>query len=618
MRDPEELISAYFDDLLAPGEFEQLRLWLAAAPENKRQFVRASMLHSRVRDLLHEREVRSLFAEPEDSDYWVNPGHIASLLEEEEAVAEKRALEAEEALRRAEEAAVRRHELLLDRSLLTDPPVQQLQWVYAAAAILAMAMFAGWMTFTREAGHTPPPVARRQDNVGPATPAKVGLVARALNARWSHDEQLIDRGEELEAGRLKLSEGVVEIELTTGASLIVEAPAELELVSADRVHFERGQLVAHVPPQAVGFTLRSKAATFVDLGTEFGVQISESGDADIHVLNGEVALVPGNRKTEQPSRTLQMGQANSVSADGATVASIPFDADRFLRRVPSTAFELAVLRSRPLAAWRLGEWSDNSPIVSDGRLNLPSKANAGVEVAANEIAGGPQGETRFIGNHDGIDLGIEAALGTVSNFTCEAWVMPNAGTNGPQRIFSSFDRPHSGMAMGLVNGAWYKLADNELKLQLTLYGVYDCVGTAAVRPDRWVHVAATVDAQGKPALYVDGRWTPLRYRQVSTGIDGARIDHWSDDLAAPAGIASAGLARIGRNPVGGDGAISPEQWQGLINSVAVYDRVLGAEEIAEHAEMARRSGKAAAGPTATRKGVDQPRPVRDEEREGGN
>ena len=123
MRDPQELISAYFDDSLASGELEQLRAWLQAAPENKQEFVRASMLHSRVRDLLHEREVRSLFAEPGEAGYWVHPGHIASLLEEEEAAAGRRALEEEEAMRLAEETAARRQELLLDRSLLADPPV---------------------------------------------------------------------------------------------------------------------------------------------------------------------------------------------------------------------------------------------------------------------------------------------------------------------------------------------------------------------------------------------------------------------------------------------------------------------------------------------------------------
>jgi hypothetical protein len=43
-----------------------------------------------------------------------------------------------------------------------------------------------------------------------------------------------------------------------------------------------------------------------------------------------------------------------------------------------------------------------------------------------------------------------------------------------------------------------------------------------------------------------------------------------------------GTARIGRNPVGSDGQVSPECWSGLISNVAVYDRVLEAKEIHQH------------------------------------
>ena len=60
MRDPAELISAYFDDNLAEGELDQLRAWLAADPERMRQFARESVIHSRLRDMLLQHDMRSL------------------------------------------------------------------------------------------------------------------------------------------------------------------------------------------------------------------------------------------------------------------------------------------------------------------------------------------------------------------------------------------------------------------------------------------------------------------------------------------------------------------------------------------------------------------------------
>jgi hypothetical protein len=197
---------------------------------------------------------------------------------------------------------------------------------------------------------------------------------------------------------------------------------------------------------------------------------------------------------------------------------------------------------------------------------------------------------RFEGEHDGIDIPADAMLGEVTDRTCEAWVLPSEKAHGPQRIFSTFDRPRSGMAIGIVNGTWYELPQNDLKFHFTTYGGYDCLSATTLRPDEWVHVAATVDSAGTPTLYVNGTPVERRFRPMNSApepLGGQGQGEWLADRPTPPGTPTAGIARIGRNPVGADGDISPERWAGQISNLAIYDRVLTADEIRLHYEATR-------------------------------
>ncbi len=591
MRDPAELISAYFDDSLAKGELAELRAWLAADPARLRQFVLESVVHSRLRDVLLQHDMRGLVFDGEMGDA-VNPEHIASLLDEEEAVAARRARAAAEQARR--EALAARREELLDRKLMRidEPrvPPALLYASFAAAAVLLV--MAGWFLGAPPKPHRQPIVVARQ---APAEPPVVAEVAATFDAVLRRDLRPLAAGARLQAGLIVLEQGAAELRFVSGAAIVVEGPAELELMTGERAKLVSGRVVAQVPQEALGFTLYSDAAAFVDLGTEFGVEIGDAGRASIHVLDGEVALVSGQQDAA-PSRTLQQGVANEVHTDGS-IREIPFDASRFLRRVPASAYELAVLKSRPLAYWRLDQWEPNAAVVSEGRLAASSFVNAGIVTADNRAPGrqseGPARAALFEGEHDGIDVAADAALGMVSHCTYEAWVQAGDARTGPKRIVSTFDRPRSGMAIGVVDGAWYKLPDDELKFQLTVYGVYDCISVTPVPLNEWIHVAATIDAAGTPTLYVNGAAVERRFRPLGL-VGGAAADDdapaaWLADAPTPIGQSTAGQARIGRNPVGSDGQISPERWQGQISNVAVYDRALEAAEIRRHFEATRSS-----------------------------
>ena len=584
MRDPAELISAYFDDSLADGELEELRAWFAADPERMREFARESVIHSRLRDILLQHDMRSLVFGGAFGDA-VDPQHIESLLNEEEEAAARREREAAEQLRIEAMASARRDELLDRKLMRIEQPRTPRALIYASvAAAAALLVIVG-----RLMGPPPNPGVAVVEKAMPRTERPIiASIANTFDATLRWNDRPIAAGDSVQPGRLVLERGVAELRFASGAKIIAEGPAELELMTAERAKLTRGRVVVNVSQPALGFTLHSDAAAFVDLGTEFGVEIDATRRASMHVLDGEVAFVA--EKGATPSRTLLRGVATQVSVDGE-IRDIPFDESRFVRRVPASAYELAVLKSRPLAYWRLDKAEASSTIASEGRLLIPSFVNSNVTTSDNGRRrgplSGPPHAAQFKGEHDGIDVPGDAALGVVSNCTYEAWVFPEDAPTGPRRVFSTFDRPRSGMAIGVVDGAWYKLPDDDLKFQLTVYGDYDCLSASPIRLREWVHLAATIDAEGKPRLYVNGDPVAPSFRQIDAvaGVQAGGVeptDVWTPDAPTPVGRPTGGQGRIGRNPVGSDGQISPERWHGQISNVAVYDRVLGAEEIREH------------------------------------
>ncbi|MFT5465050.1 MAG: hypothetical protein ACI8UO_000136 [Verrucomicrobiales bacterium] len=120
-----------------------------------------------------------------------------------------------------------------------------------------------------------------------ALPKTVGVavITAESGAVW---DQRADADGTLEPGRLVLREGLAQIAFFGGASISLEGPAEIELISSDEAILYRGRLRADVPPAARGFKIRTGDVSLVDLGTSFGLGVRDDDSADIVVFDGEV------------------------------------------------------------------------------------------------------------------------------------------------------------------------------------------------------------------------------------------------------------------------------------------------------------------------------------------
>lgn len=120
----------------------------------------------------------------------------------------------------------------------------------------------------------------------------LAVVVRAAGVRWeSSDGRIPKEGDILPQCRLKVLEGRATLSMLTGVSVIVEGPADIELLSVDRITCHRGKLRTRVPEGAEGFVVSGPNSAVVDLGTEFGINIKSDGKSRGKVFEGEVEAV---------------------------------------------------------------------------------------------------------------------------------------------------------------------------------------------------------------------------------------------------------------------------------------------------------------------------------------
>ncbi|QDU61841.1 FecR protein [Planctomycetes bacterium Pan216] len=168
----------------------------------------------------------------------------------------------------------------------------------------------------------------------PSLDVKDGLavITRTVDARWEDAPSGHSAGAVVGRGRVRLAEGLVQFEFFSGASVIVEGPADLELVSSMRVDCRLGKLRAHVPSQAHGFTVGTPGVDAVDLGTEFAVSVTKRGDGEVHVLDGEVELHPVEGQSGMSGAKQLLAGQGARYAVGGDAETIPSDPKQFVDR----------------------------------------------------------------------------------------------------------------------------------------------------------------------------------------------------------------------------------------------------------------------------------------------
>ncbi|MBI4602768.1 MAG: FecR domain-containing protein [Planctomycetes bacterium] len=174
----------------------------------------------------------------------------------------------------------------------------------------------------------------REGSRGLLAPEPSGLawLVNAQDCQWAAD---MSPAADMGPGRtLRIERGLAELGFRSGARLVLEGPASLELVSSSCARLIVGKATARVPGSAKGFTLLSPQGRVVDLGTEFGMAVEEDGDTRVLVFEGQVEAFPGF-PGGAPASSVTLGQNDSVvlSREGVVPGQDPGGGGPFVREI---------------------------------------------------------------------------------------------------------------------------------------------------------------------------------------------------------------------------------------------------------------------------------------------
>jgi len=175
-------------------------------------------------------------------------------------------------------------------------------------------------------------------------------------------------GDPVEPGFLEVAKGVVRLDFSNGARLSVEGPAEVEVIDEMSVVLHRGVVTATIPESAIGFVIDTPAAHVVDLGTSFGVSVSEAGLTDVCVFDGEVEVsARDGGKPGEVAHLLREGEAVRTDSETSSIGSVDFDPSQFEAAWPVNSGVLQTTGSihfvSPGPNFHPGNYEDNEHIV---------------------------------------------------------------------------------------------------------------------------------------------------------------------------------------------------------------------------------------------------------------
>ncbi|BCX48779.1 hypothetical protein HAHE_26870 [Haloferula helveola] len=420
--------------------------------------------------------------------------------------------------------------------------------------------------------------------VATVTGPVLGVTARSEGVQWNLSAAP-SPGLQLRTGPVELKSGTLLIELAAGQLLTVRAPAAFELLTDTEMLLTKGEAALEMADGEDAYIIRVPSGAVVDLGTAFAVKVSDSGVADVHVFEGLVnATTTDSGGRTRADRLLHEGDSVRITD---TLVDSPEASETFLRPLaqeaipPSPAgndYAEKVRGSEPAAWWRFESTSDDT---------IPSEtASAPLKINGTPLVAGSGGRGFLLtdkGQHSGFvapDAGIPE-LDTESGFTVEMLVHPTAKDYGSIVIFENFDResPKTGpfshvkhrpqqIALERMgrrgNHIGHIHPDFAIRALTRTPAGYDggvnVYSNEAYLLHRWIHIAFTRSGS-ELRLYIDGRL--------------------SDEMTTELPFLNATLRPI-------IGRLQPlekgekRQWQGGIDEVALYSRVLGADEVRDH------------------------------------
>ena len=421
--------------------------------------------------------------------------------------------------------------------------------------------------------------------------AAVARLIRVAGCCWAENDSILQPGDAIVPGKsLRLASGIVELRFDIGIRTVLQGPARLDLLSASKV------LTSEIlRPEARGFEVETCMGTVVDIGTEFGVQVTPSHDVQVHVFKGEV-LFRSAAVTAVPAvaQHLIVGEGLRLEAEEEPLLVIE-TGDEFIRTMEQ------VDRDRHVVAyWRFEDRPVGSLLPHTQRNNTPVRATMDSSCNGNDLfTFGDESQPRLSGDVPAatIPQSGEANRGCIDNSASSARYVRSLTTHTAfshaspiniqkivplQWTIEASVKPmklDAGVQTFVGRDGCLPFAKTSHKHQPRLafqidgqgrFAIWfiDCSGRKhaavakrlRVEENHWYHLAATSDGH-RLRLYAD----TLNGRGYQVQADNALSDHGHNALSRGESMAEWTVGR-GRNV-----ELPAQQFLGLIDEVRISD-----------------------------------------------
>lgn len=328
----------------------------------------------------------------------------------------------------------------------------------------------------------------------------------------------------------EIAAGTLELVTIRGAHVVIEAPARFRFESIQRLRLDTGRLAADVPPSAKKFTVVTPTGEVVDLGTKFGVDVSQNGQSEVHVFQGEVIARSAQGGDRQ---NLYDGDAFLLRAGNGQTRELRSAA--FIRPDEVGSLHAALKEGQPLRSQIALEKLKSDPALIALLDFETEQNNPGVyNLVQGRWPGSRAPEFMNVGDHMTLNVGEERDW---PQLTLAAWVRLDRFGEPFQSLLHT-DGWNSPKILGQVH--W--MVTDKRTMRLALFGNQIAPGQPGDRvfsdsatplsedSHRWIHLATVYDSDLKIArFYVDGKLNNEARQEIAhpARLGPAQIGNWN-------------------------------------------------------------------------------------------
>ncbi len=384
-------------------------------------------------------------------------------------------------------------------------PASRRIWFWGAgiAALLVLAALGWWQTVTLEEP-------RNLDAVSRA----VAMLDRSVRAQGGAAGAKPLSGDPLDPGWLRLEAGLAQVVFYKGSRMVVEGPAEFQMITPSHVKIRNGRMTVEIPAQSTAFRIDTPHATLGGLGGSVGLEVAKE-ETTAQVFEGEIQFQAAR---SDKARALT-GGAGVIVSDSSTATPIASDPATFAALFAINAESSEALAAR-VSSWEsAGKRLNGDPTLltrldfhqlEASRWKLKNLSQRGTAPDYAAIVGCQWGEGRWPGKrslefqnvNDRVRVDVDGEYGAL---TLAAWVRVQGLDRELNALFTS-----DGFDAGTIH--W--LIRDDGVLGLTVVGAgdwnYQIIASPPVvtlnRLGTWIHLAVTLDGEsGQASHYLNGR-----------------------------------------------------------------------------------------------------------------